>query len=214
MQIILYTIKLLFTASKNNSFLPGGKTFWLSLGIFCCLGMLVVLWQILRAKDTRRQVELEPVMIQAAQRNEVPLALLKAVIWKESRFKPNSRGSHGEIGLMQLMPIAIEQWRQDNKVSKTPSEQELFNPEVNVAIGAWYLAWCGRHWKGYRSQELLQVSEYNAGYRRVSTQWKPAKPQAEVPLSAITIKSTRKYTQAVLERRAYYEQLAASQPKN
>ena len=194
--------------SRSRKGFPGGKTFWLSLGIFCCLGMLLTLWKFQQSREVQRQVNLEPIMIQAAQRNEVPLALLKAVIWKESRFKPNSRGSHGEIGLMQLMPIAVEQWRKDNKVAQAPSEKELFNPEVNIAIGAWYLAWCGRHWRGYRSQELLQVSEYNAGYRRVSRQWKPARPQDDVPLSAITIKSTRRYTQAVLKRRAHYEQTA------
>ena len=196
--------------SHSRKRLPGGKTFWLSLGIFCCLGMLLTLWSFQQTREARRQVNLEPIMVQAAQRNGVPIALLKAVIWKESRFKADSRGSHGEIGLMQLMPIAVEQWRKDNKVAQAPSESELFNPEVNVAIGAWYLAWCGRHWRGYRSQELLQVSEYNAGYRRVSKQWKPARPQDEVPLSAITIKSTRRYTQAVLERRAHYEQTVPS----
>ena len=40
--------------------------------------------------------------------NGVYPPLLKAVIWKESRFDASARGSKGEIGLMQVMPSTAE----------------------------------------------------------------------------------------------------------
>ena len=41
---------------------------------------------------------------QAGLRNGVDPCLLKAVIWRESRFDRTAIGSKGEVGLMQVMP--------------------------------------------------------------------------------------------------------------
>ena len=45
---------------------------------------------------------------QAALKYNVSPALVKAVIWRESRFKPKARGSVGEVGLMQIRELTAQ----------------------------------------------------------------------------------------------------------
>src|SRR5262249_143897 len=43
--------------------------------------------------------------------------LVKAVVWRESRFDPKKRGSHGERGLMQVSERAAGEWARENKIA-------------------------------------------------------------------------------------------------
>ena len=47
---------------------------------------------------------------QAARRYQVSPSLIKAVIWRESRFQPDMRGNAGERGLMQITESAAKDW--------------------------------------------------------------------------------------------------------
>ena len=145
-----------------------------------------------------------PLIEQMALRHQVPASLVRAVIWKESRFDQFTVGSKGEIGLMQITDGAVQDWARRTK-SDVPSHFDLFIPEVNVEIGTWYLGQAARHWKGYASQDLLTLAEYNAGYGKVSGSWVPKDPQTPVALADITYPGTRQYVQMILERKKYYE---------
>ena len=152
----------------------------------------------------KRLEELEPLIVAAADKHGIPPSLGMAIIWKESRFRVSRVGKAGEIGLMQIMPGAVDEWLSGTGQKQRPSRKELFQPEVNLEIGMWYLGWCGRHWANYASAEILQIAEYNAGYSRVF-QWKPKNPQDALPLEQITISSTRDYVRQVLEKRKHYD---------
>jgi len=43
--------------------------------------------------------------------------LVKAVVWRESRFDPKKQGSHGERGLMQVTERAANEWVRENKIA-------------------------------------------------------------------------------------------------
>lgn len=134
----------------------------------------------------------------------VPPQLIKAIVWQESRGKIYARGKAGEVGLMQIRPeTAVVEWLRGNKITSAISDKQLFDPETNIEIGTWYLAWTGKHWKNYKSCTILQIAEYNAGYKNAS-KWKPKNPDTEMKLSDITIKSTRKYVEAVLKKMEEY----------
>ena len=64
--------------------------------------------------------------------------LVKAVVWRESRFDPKKRGSHGERGLMQVTEVAAKEWARENKIAGFNPDQ-LFEPKTNLEAGAWYL---------------------------------------------------------------------------
>ena len=52
----------------------------------------------------------------AALRYGLEPALVKAVVWQESRFIPRARGRAGEIGLMQLMENTAQEWADAEKL--------------------------------------------------------------------------------------------------
>lgn len=152
----------------------------------------------------RREALFMPLAEAAARRHDVSPALVKAVIWKESRWLPTVVGRHGEIGLMQITSGAVEDWQRMKK-QPAPLRNDLFKPELNIEIGTWYLAWTGNHWQDYKAREILQLAEYNAGYTRVSKLWKPDSPDQDLPLEKISFPSTRDYIKQILARKVHYE---------
>src|SRR5947209_8106964 len=62
----------------------------------------------------------------AAQHHLDPM-LVKAVVWRESRFDTMKYGSAGERGLMQVTERAANEWARENHVENFRVE-ELFDP--------------------------------------------------------------------------------------
>ena len=179
--------------------------------LFFLVAALVIAWFTASRLPIKQRVDgpldmkrVDELIAKASAKHGVPPQLIKAIIWQETKFRPNMRGKAGEIGLMQIRPeTAVLEWQRGNKLSFTPTEAQLFDPETNIDIGTWYLAWTGKHWKGYKSQLILQIAEYNAGYGN-ARKWKPAKPETEVKLTDITIKSTRAYVENVTKKMKEY----------
>ena len=63
---------------------------------------------------------------QAALRHGVSPSLIKAVIWRETRFKPDVAGSRGERGLMQITEAAAKDWVDAEKIEKVAARLKPF----------------------------------------------------------------------------------------
>ncbi len=151
-----------------------------------------------------RSSRYDKMIVAAGRRNGVYPPLLKAVIWKESRFDATARGSKGEIGLMQVMPsTAVKDW-ENTFQRQVPSDGALMDPALNIEIGSWFLGRALERWQDYNDAEALALCEYNAGIQRAEA-WKPLLHDGRV-LPNIDIESTRKYVRDILERRDEYEQ--------
>jgi soluble lytic murein transglycosylase len=97
-----------------------------------------------------------------AREHKLDPALMAAVIYQESKFRPAVESSSGAIGLMQLTPstargIAI---RTGGNAFKT---SDLYNPEINIRYGAWYL---DNLFAKYHDERLV-LAAYNAGQGNV-----------------------------------------------
>lgn len=151
----------------------------------------------------------DPLIREAANRHGVSAAFIKAVIWKESRFLPETVGGKGEAGLMQLTEGAIQEWA-DAHQRPLPDRVLWFDPRLNLEIGTWYLGRAMNRWRGYESMELLALSEYNAGPSRAG-KWAPDDPGSELPVEGVMIRSTRAYITRILAKTRQYEQAQASE---
>ena len=60
--------------------------------------------------DYWRERRFDSFILAAAKRYQVDPALVKAVVWRESRFDPDARGRAGELGLMQIRAAAAAEW--------------------------------------------------------------------------------------------------------
>jgi soluble lytic murein transglycosylase len=104
----------------------------------------------------------EQIVLGHAKHYDLDPALLAAVIYQESRFRPNARSSSGAIGLMQLMPKTA-QGIADHTGGTRFKLSDLYDPEINVRYGAWYL----HHLMQKYGSEKLALAAYNAGQENV-----------------------------------------------
>lgn len=100
------------------------------------------------------------VIMEANHHKMDPLFLL-AVIHTESKFNINALGTHGEIGLMQLLPKTAK-WLAPQ--AGLPSDFDLHEPAVNIRLGATYLAFLRR---SFKNRGPRYVSAYNMGSANV-----------------------------------------------
>ena len=144
-------------------------------------------------------------IVHAAHRHGLDPELVRAVIWRESRFDSRAVGKAGEIGLMQILPNgAVAEWSRVMR-RPVPPDWQLFRPEVNLEIGCFYLARALRRWDGYRCATELALCQYNAGERRAQ-RWRPEDPQEADMTDRITIRSTREYVRSIMKRYQRYRQ--------
>lgn len=92
---------------------------------------------------------------QHALENNVPFALVDAVMSVESGFNPNARGDAGEIGLMQVLPSTAEM------LGYTGTLEGLADPATNLLYGAKYL---GTAWRLANGDICTTVMKYRAGH--------------------------------------------------
>lgn len=150
----------------------------------------------------------DDIILETADRYGVDPALVKAVIWRESRFRPYVRGRAGEIGLMQIMPDkAVVDWAKRFRVP-VPNKGALYVPRLNIEIGTWYLGNALKRWAAYKDNLVLALCEYNAGIKRANA-WKPVDRNGDVR-ERITISSTLSYVNSIL---AQYEDYKKSWQK-
>jgi soluble lytic murein transglycosylase-like protein len=117
----------------------------------------------------------------AAQRYQLPEALLRAVIHTESNYYPQAVSRAGAVGLMQLMP----------KTAKALGVRDPFDPGQSVHGGARYLRLLANRYDG---DMVLVLAGYNAGAGNVE-RYGGVPPFAE----------TRAYVRSVLRRYYAYE---------
>ncbi|MGI9087028.1 MAG: lytic transglycosylase domain-containing protein [Chthoniobacterales bacterium] len=144
---------------------------------------------------------------QVASQHGVDPMLIKAVVWRESRFNPQKFGSAGERGLMQVTERAASEWARETHLENFHGE-ELFDPKTNLQAGSWYLARAMQHWKAQADPVPFALAEYNAGASR-ALRWAGGDERLVLPPDTfranIDFPGTRKYVDAVIARFDFYK---------
>ncbi|MGH7788147.1 MAG: transglycosylase SLT domain-containing protein [Candidatus Binatia bacterium] len=154
--------------------------------------------------------------------------LVSAVIYEESRFKPDSVSDAGAYGLMQVMPIAAQD----------VGELHFREPEANIRTGVRYMQRLLREYAGAgeRDGQALMLAAYNMGMAHVqdaqrlarrfgydALRWDGAmdvmvslleEPQVyeQMPAGVAQGRSVVAYVNRVLERYALYRREFPPQP--
>jgi len=159
----------------------------------------------------KRSKSFDHLIAAAAERNGIDRLLVKAVIWQESRFNKDARGTHYELGLMQVVPGsagAVQDWANAHH-QKLPCKGVVIQPAMNIEIGSWYLARALNRWRDYKGALPLALCEYNAGITK-AREWRPDNVDGEV-LPRIKFASTRAYAEAIIGK---YNELQEKREKN
>ena len=126
--------------------------------------------------------------------------LVFGLVRQESRFIAEAKSSAGAEGLMQLMPSTAR--RAAKKIGmKNFRTSHLGRPEVNAALGAFYLRQVLDRFGG---NAVLAAAAYNAGPGRAS-RWRDAKPlEGAIYIETIPFSETRQYVKKVMSNAVYY----------
>lgn len=140
----------------------------------------------------------------AAERYGLEPALVKAIVWRESRFNPAARGRAQEIGLMQLREEAAQEWADAERVDCFEHEH-CFDPGTNTMAGAFYLSKLLRRYLKTDDPMVYALADYNAGRANV-LRWNKgeAGTNSAAFLAQMTFPGTREYVQSILRRREHY----------
>ncbi len=143
-------------------------------------------------------------ILAAARRYGVEPALVKAVVWRESRFNPARRGRAGEIGLMQLRTDAAGEWAAAEHVIGF-TEGALFDPGTNTLAGAWYLEKLLKRYARTDDPLPYALADYNAGRSNV-LKWKQGLADTNILafIDRIGCPGTKGYVRSIMRREDHY----------
>jgi soluble lytic murein transglycosylase len=130
----------------------------------------------------------------AAKDTNLPHDWLNTVLRTESLYDPRAVSRVGALGLLQLMlPTARQVARKHGLPA--PQRDDLFKPDVNIALGARYLRELQER---FEQRFILTLAAYNAGPHRVPD-WLPVKAvEGDIWIENIPFNETRAYVQRAL----------------
>lgn len=155
-----------------------------------------------------REKKFIPQIEAAARRYNVDPMLIKALVWRESRFNPRTRGRKGEIGLMQLQEVAAQEWADAERV-RSFDHLHCLDPGTNTLAGTFYLGKLLKRYAATDNPIPYALADYNAGRGNV-LKWNTgaAATNSDVFIGQIGFPGTKSYVQSVMHRRNLYRWLA------
>ena len=170
------------------------------MAFFALVTLLAALPFMLKIPETVQRtiypLEYEQTIREVSAAHDLEPTLVAAVVYTESRFRPEVQSHRGAYGLMQLLPQTARFIRDRGGI-----EGNYRDPRVNLRMGAWYLSYLeGR----YLGDERLMLAAYNSGESRVDA-W--ISSEGFDVGEDIPFRETREYVENVLEARQTYEEL-------
>lgn len=142
--------------------------------------------------------------VQASMRTRVDPYLISGIIREESLYDRQAVSRVGAMGLMQLMPNTAQKVARRLGISRL-ADDSLFNPELNIHLGATYLA---QLLERFRGNVVYAVAAYNAGPHVVQKWMKHHGEQStDEFIESIAYRETRRYVKRVLGSYRIYNAL-------
>lgn len=126
------------------------------------LAVVAVLFALQNAKWVLKKIypnHYEDLIKVYAEEYHVDPYLVVAIMRNESKFNPNAVSSKEAKGLMQIAPITGK-WAAEKLPIENYREEMLFDPELNIQIGCWYLSVLQQE---FNYDFDLIIPAYNAG---------------------------------------------------
>jgi soluble lytic murein transglycosylase len=138
----------------------------------------------------------EATIREVSEENDLDPTFVAAVIYTESRFRPDVESHKGAYGLMQLLPQSAHFIRRRSGI-----KGDFRDPKVNIRLGTWFLGYLDDQYEG---DERLMLAAYNSGEGNVNAWVSDEGFDVE---KDIPYKETRQYVDRALEAQKTYRQL-------
>ncbi|HKG22724.1 MAG TPA: lytic transglycosylase domain-containing protein [Blastocatellia bacterium] len=167
----------------------------------------------------------DDLIVETAGKYGLDPALVKSIIYEESFFNPRARSSQNAVGLMQVTPIAMQEWLEQTRVRSLsealgtisgykrggaePAFEEAFaDPAVSLNVGCWYLQRMLNRYRDEPDPIAVALAAYNAGPANVE-RWASNTERSDMSreefIARIEFPVTRSYVQKIITRYDYYK---------
>nr|WP_298722747.1 lytic transglycosylase domain-containing protein [uncultured Steroidobacter sp.] len=148
-------------------------------------------------------------VLSAAKLTGLSPQLIYSVMRQESLYRRDAQSSAGARGLLQMLPETAR--RTASKWNKPrPSPDDLFNPVINVPLGAANLRGLLDRFGG---QTLVALAGYNAG-PNAAARWMPSEAlDPDIWVENIPYNETRNYVQRILWHNVVFSWLKTGEPQ-
>nr|WP_239551075.1 lytic transglycosylase domain-containing protein [Halanaerobacter jeridensis] len=138
----------------------------------------------------------ENLVFETAAEDNIDPYLLLSIIYVESKFNPEAVSDQGARGLMQIMPQTGD-WVANNLGYQNFEISDLYDPEINIKCGGWYLA---RLKEEFDNRLPVVLAAYNGGQGNVG-QWLENErwDGKHETLDSIPFAETRGYVEKVMK---------------
>lgn len=148
-------------------------------------------------------------VLSAAKLTGLKPQLIYSVMRQESLYRRDAMSSAGARGLLQMLPetarITARRWKRPQ-----PSASDLFEPAINVPLGAATLRTLVDRFGG---QTLVALAGYNAG-PNAAARWMPSESlDPDVWVENIPYNETRNYVQRILWHNVVFSWLKSGEPQ-
>ncbi len=156
----------------------------------------------LSAYQWRFPIDFEDSLRSAAQRNELELPWVLALIRAESAWAVDARSGADARGLMQVLPGTAAEVAQRNGLVYRGAAS-LFDPQINIALGSAFLAELGQR---FDASPVLIAAAYNAGPSR-ARRWleRPGPVEPDLWIETLSYRETREYVARLLAFSVIYD---------
>jgi soluble lytic murein transglycosylase-like protein len=144
-----------------------------------------------------RYRQFDTLIAETASPQHVDPAILKAIVWHESRFDP-AKVDDGGYGLMQLGKGTGMEWAAAHHVESF-MVTDLLDARTNLQAGAWYFRQLLDHWRNADDPVAFALAEYVAGPEAIQ-QWSGGSLKANDLRHGMKGTSTETFVDQVLRR--------------
>ncbi len=129
--------------------------------------------------------------------------LVYAIIKAESNFEEEAKSTSNAVGLMQVMEATA--FETANKIELSISEEDLFNPDINIKIGLKYFTVL---LEKYNNNYNLAIIAYNAGIGNVDKWIQEGIIKTDgTDTENVPFKETNNYVRKILRDYEIYKEL-------
>lgn len=157
----------------------------------------------LKIKQIQYPIKYENIVEEYSKEYNLDKYLVYGIIRTESKFDCYATSNVGAKGLMQITSETGADCARKLGI-RGYDESSLFDPEVNIRIGCYYLSYLIGH---YRSEETA-IAAYNGGMGNVNSWLKDLRySDGKGNLKNIPFKETRNYVTRVLDAEQKYKSI-------
>ena len=156
-----------------------------------------------KIKQIGYPIKYQEIVEEYSEKYSLDKYLVYSIIRTESKFDCYATSSVGAKGLMQIAPETGKDCAEKLGI-RGYNESSLFEPEINIQIGCYYLSYLIKH---YKSKETA-IAAYNGGMGNVNSWLKDSRySDGKGKLKNIPFKETRNYVTRVLDAEQKYKSI-------